>query len=148
MQKLKFIFPMMGVVILGLWFFKAITEVEPGSVQSISDIASKYQILALLGFACFWIYPAINWFQSGTKSNASEVVKALKDDAYPTHSRKLPIWAHALRLSGLMAFICFMLGAVRTVNDEIIFNWNYFFPAAISAALFFLLPFAFQRKIQ
>ena len=139
---------MIGVALLGLWLFKTITGLEPGSVQSLSDTVSKYQYLALLGFACFWIYPSINWFKSGAKFNTSEAVKTLKEDAYSTYSRKLPIWAHALRGLGLVGFIYFMSSAVRTVNDELVFNFNYYFPAAFSAALFFLLPFVFQRKTQ
>ena len=148
MKRLKFIFPIIGVVLLGLWLFKTMTTVEPGSIQSLSDTVSKYHHLALLGFACFWIYPAISWFKSGSKFKTSEVVKTLKEYAYPTYGKKMPWWVHVLRLICFAAFMYFMLGAVQTLNDEIIFNGAYFFPAGFSAALFFLLPFAFQRKIQ
>ncbi len=148
MQKLKLIFPLIGIAFLGLWLFKTITSVDAGSVQSLTDTTRKYQYLALLGFACFWIYPTINWFKSGSKFNTSEVVKTVKKDVYPTHGKKIPAWAHVLRLIGLAGLVYFSSSAVRTVNDEFVFNFNYFFPTAFGAALFFLLPFVFQRKTQ
>lgn len=148
MQKLKFIFPMMGFTLLGLWLFKTMTTIEPSSMQSLSDTLVKYQHIALLGFACFWAYPTINWFKSGSKFNTSEVIKTLKEDAYPTYGKQLPAWAHILRLIGFVAFMYLMFGAVRVMNDEIVFNFNYFLPAVFSAALFFLLPFVFQRKFK
>jgi len=148
MQKLKFIFPLIGVAFIGLWFVKTISHVEAGSMKSMSAAVSKYQFLAFLGFACFWAYPTIHWFKSGSKVNSSKVITTLKEDIYPTYGRQIPGWAHGLRFMGFAGIIYFMFGAVRMVDDEIVFNFNYFFPSAFSAALFFLLPFVFQRKAQ
>ena len=147
MQKLKFIFPLMGVIFMVLWLVKTMSHVEAGSFKSISEAQIKYQYLALLGFA-FWIYPAISWFKSGSKFNSSEILSTLKDNVYPTYGRKIPSWAHVIRLIGFAAFLYFMSGAVEVLNDELFFNWKYYFPAAFSAAIFFLTPFIFQRKTQ
>jgi len=148
MQKLKFIFPLMGVIFMGLWLVKTMSHIEAGSFKSLSEAQSKYQFLALLGIACFWVFPAFNWFKSGGTFKSSKIISTLKEDIYPTYGKQIPAWGHVLRLVGFVAFIYFMIRVVKLVDDELVFNWNYFFPAAFSAALFFLLPFVFQRKTQ
>jgi len=146
MQKLKVIFPLIGVLFIGLWFVKTITYVKTGSFESLTHALNKNQILVLLGFACFWAYPTINWINSDSKINYSKMIKTLKEEVYPTYGRQIPGWAHGLRVVGFGGFLYFMIGSADVLNDELVFNWNYIFPAAISAALFFSLPFVFQRK--
>ena len=146
MQEIKYIFPVIGIVFLGVWLVKSYAHLEVGNIQSISTAASKYQHLALLGIGSFGAYSAINWFQSKSEFHFSEVLFGLKESVYPSYGRQIPAWAHALRLIGLAAFIYGLSGAFVIFNNELIFNLKYFFPSALGAIVFFALPLAFQRK--
>lgn len=148
MMKLKYIPPLLGILLIGFCLFKTVSTVEAGSIQSMQAAMKEYRYLAFLGFACFWALPVITWFQSKSKINFPAIFTALKDDIYPSYGRQLPLWIHALRLIGAGAFIYFLIQAVEVINDDMVFHPQKAVPAGLGAVIFFFLPFVFAKKVQ
>lgn len=110
------------------------------------NTTSKQRYLAFLGIACFWINPAVKWLKSGASVDFQTISYAVKEQVRPSYGRVVPSWAQLLRLLGLGVFIYYMLTSISIVDDELIFIWNNLFIIVFGAALFFIIPFLFQKQ--